>query len=81
MLHQSLNIIITGGSIDDTKRPATATTSTSWQERLVELKQYQQAHGNCLVPGRYKENPPLGRWVESQVRIVWNTENSVTAPW
>jgi hypothetical protein len=55
----------TGGIIGDTNRPATNSTS-SWQERFNELKQYQQDHGNCLVPGRYKENPPLGRWVESQ---------------
>ena len=39
--------------------------------RFQELKQYQVSiikneHGDCLVPGRYKENPPLGRWVESQ---------------
>jgi hypothetical protein len=59
----------TGGIIGDTNRPATNSTS-SWQERFNELKQYQQDHGNCLVPGRYKENPPLGRWVESQVCIV-----------
>jgi len=40
--------------------------STSWEERFQELKQFKVEKGHCLVPGRCKENPSLGRWVESQ---------------
>lgn len=47
----------------ETKRAA-----STWEERYEQLKQFRQDNGHCLVPGRYKENPPLGRWVESQVR-------------
>ena len=43
----------------DTKRKV-------WNERFEELKEYKKVHGNCNVPGRYKKNPSLGRWVETQ---------------
>lgn len=32
----------------------------SWNQRLEELKAFQQANGNCLVPSRYPPNPELG---------------------
>ena len=41
-------------------------TTASWEDRFQELKQYKKENGDCLVPGRYKENPSLGRWVEAQ---------------
>jgi hypothetical protein len=37
-----------------------------WDARLEELKEYQAAHGNCLVPQQYPENPQLGTWVSNQ---------------
>ena len=42
-----------------------------WNERLKELKQYQQVNGNCKVPQNYKANPVLGKWVDRQ-RSVYN---------
>mmetsp|Transcript_20467 Transcript_20467/g.29184 ORF Transcript_20467/g.29184 Transcript_20467/m.29184 type:complete len:846 (+) Transcript_20467:121-2658(+) len=37
-----------------------------WDARLYELKDYQERHGNCLVPQQYPENPQLGTWVSNQ---------------
>ena len=38
----------------------------SWNQRLVELRQFKQEHGHCLVPSRYDANPELGIWVGTQ---------------
>ncbi|SMQ86975.1 Superfamily II DNA or RNA helicase [Bacillus sp. OV166] len=38
----------------------------NWDERYEELILYNDRHGNCLVPERYKENPSLGIWVRKQ---------------
>lgn len=37
-----------------------------WMERFRELQEYQQKHGNCLVPESYAANPGLGLWVTNQ---------------
>mmetsp|Transcript_32576 Transcript_32576/g.77779 ORF Transcript_32576/g.77779 Transcript_32576/m.77779 type:complete len:601 (-) Transcript_32576:231-2033(-) len=38
----------------------------SWNEKFRELCEYQQEHGNCHVPTKYKQNTALGRWVSTQ---------------
>lgn len=37
-----------------------------WQERFIELIEYQKRYGNCLVPHYYSSNRPLARWVKRQ---------------
>jgi len=37
-----------------------------WIARYEELKDYMQAHGDCLVPQQYSLNPSLGVWVNHQ---------------
>jgi hypothetical protein len=37
-----------------------------WFERLQELKEYKKNHGDTLVPRGNRENPLLGRWVNTQ---------------
>mmetsp|Transcript_24312 Transcript_24312/g.40303 ORF Transcript_24312/g.40303 Transcript_24312/m.40303 type:complete len:307 (+) Transcript_24312:459-1379(+) len=37
-----------------------------WNAKIRQLKRYKMAHGNCLVPKRFKEDPQLGQWVVSQ---------------
>ena len=37
-----------------------------WNRRYIELKEYKEKYGDCLVPQRYKENPQLGVWVATQ---------------
>eukprot|EP00978_Attheya_sp_CCMP212_P000009 scaffold19_cov55-Attheya_sp.AAC.2 len=39
-----------------------------WELRFEELCQYQQEHGDCMVPSRYGTNPQLGHWVMTQRR-------------
>ena len=36
--------------------------------RLAELRNYKLMHGNCMVPHKYKPNPSLGTWVDTQRR-------------
>jgi len=48
------------------KRGISPTAAQIWETRFQELKQYKQAHGNCLVPQRFKENPKLADWVSEQ---------------
>ena len=28
--------------------------------------EYKEKHGDCNVPQKYADNPPLGRWVDNQ---------------
>ena len=37
-----------------------------WNERLEELKEYQEDHGDCLVPRGYNVNQELANWVHTQ---------------
>ena len=36
-----------------------------WNERLEELKQYKQVNRDCNIPRKYKANPPLASWVNT----------------
>ena len=38
----------------------------SWDERFQQLVEYKKQNGHCRVPQRYKANPQLGRWVNTQ---------------
>ena len=40
----------------------------SWEMMYLQLKEYQEVHGDCDVPRQYKPNPPLGSWVYIQRR-------------
>jgi hypothetical protein len=39
---------------------------TKWLATLGELKEYKQAHGDCIVPRGYALNPRLASWVAEQ---------------
>ena len=39
---------------------------TSWESRLIELREYQSRYGHCNVPKCYPPNPSLGYWVNEQ---------------
>ncbi|KAL7572636.1 hypothetical protein ACA910_010387 [Epithemia clementina (nom. ined.)] len=39
---------------------------SAWNKRYDELVAYRERHGDCLVPWKYSENPPLGTWVMTQ---------------
>mmetsp|Transcript_4133 Transcript_4133/g.5951 ORF Transcript_4133/g.5951 Transcript_4133/m.5951 type:complete len:276 (-) Transcript_4133:306-1133(-) len=38
----------------------------NWDALFQRLVQYKMAHGDCIVPQRYKEEPKLGKWVMHQ---------------
>jgi hypothetical protein len=40
----------------------------AWEAQLAKLKAYKRKHGDCNVPARWAEDPPLGRWVSNQRR-------------
>ena len=44
-----------------------------WLVQFEKLKKYNQQHGNCNVPSRYKEEPSLGYWVTNQ-RKAYHSE-------
>jgi hypothetical protein len=37
-----------------------------WDCMFEKLREYKEKYGDCLVPKRYKENPKLGTWVDTQ---------------
>eukprot|EP00550_Attheya_septentrionalis_P001317 CAMPEP_0198286796 /NCGR_PEP_ID=MMETSP1449-20131203/5767_1 /TAXON_ID=420275 /ORGANISM="Attheya septentrionalis, Strain CCMP2084" /LENGTH=300 /DNA_ID=CAMNT_0043984603 /DNA_START=342 /DNA_END=1244 /DNA_ORIENTATION=- len=41
----------------------------AWLERLKELREYKERHGDCLVPKRYAPNQTLGNWVNKQRQL------------
>ena len=52
----------------DTCRPSVAKGDAGWKLCLAKLKAYMCSHGDCNVPQRWTEDPPLGRWVADQRR-------------
>lgn len=54
---------------------ATITTATKkvhndqWDSMFERLIAYKHTYGNCLVPKRFADDPKLGTWVETQVRL------------
>jgi hypothetical protein len=40
--------------------------STQWNERYLELVEYQKQYGHCVVPYHYKQNAKLALWVKRQ---------------
>lgn len=45
----------------------------TWGVRYEQLKSFKEEYGHCNVPVIYQENPPLGKWVNTQRRI-WREE-------
>ena len=41
-----------------------------WEAMFARLIHYKGLHGDCLVPKRYANDPKLGTWVETQVRLI-----------
>ena len=51
------------------------TADELWNQRLEELKEYREKHGNCYVPQRYSANKSLGQWVINQRHYYKLKEN------
>jgi hypothetical protein len=50
----------------DVARVTRNTYDDQWDNMFEKLKEYKQIHRDCLVPKRYKDNPKLGTWVDTQ---------------
>lgn len=40
----------------------------AWEERIRQLKDFKEKHGNCSIPARYPDNPQLATWAKCQRR-------------
>uniref|UniRef100_A0A7S4S9N2 Helicase-associated domain-containing protein n=1 Tax=Ditylum brightwellii TaxID=49249 RepID=A0A7S4S9N2_9STRA len=47
---------------------------------LEHLRKYKEEHGDCLVPGRFALNPPLGKWVNNQRTSYTRMLNGMKQP-
>jgi hypothetical protein len=43
-----------------------ANFDASWEAQLAKVEVYKRRHGDCNVPWRWAEDPPLGLWVKKQ---------------
>ncbi|CAJ1957843.1 unnamed protein product [Cylindrotheca closterium] len=50
----------------DISRGVRNTYDDQWDIMFEKLREYKDKTGNCLVPKRYKDNPKLGTWVDTQ---------------
>ena len=48
-----------------------------WWKRFGELEEYKREHGDCNVPQKYTQNPPLGEWVKTQRK--YGKQNKMSA--
>ena len=55
-----------GAKGPDVARIVRNTYDDQWDNMFEKLVEYKNTHGDCLVPKRYKENPKLGTWVDTQ---------------
>jgi len=44
-----------------------------WADMYERLEKYKAAHGDCLVPKKYGQDPKLAAWVETQ-RVLYNRD-------
>lgn len=51
---------------DDEDRRFRPYQAGQWSDKFVELCEYRERMGHCLVPHTYNENLPLARWVKRQ---------------
>lgn len=51
----------------------------SWVDRFQQLVEYQELHGDTMVPKRYSENPSLGNWVNKQ-RVLYRKYCAMETP-
>lgn len=47
------------------RRCSRCTQRTTWEQRLQQLREYKDKHGDLLIPIRFKENPSLGKFVHN----------------
>jgi hypothetical protein len=53
-------------SVSRAKQRPSKAGEQKWMENYSKLEKYREKHGNCNVPRRFKDDPPLGNWVFNQ---------------
>ena len=48
----------------------------AWEEMFAALVAYKQTHGDCDVPTKWKDNPKLGGWCQTQRTVYKNNKLS-----
>ena len=48
-----------------------------WEERFQQILAYKKAHGDCVVPSVFDENPSLGIWTKRQRRQYKNYQKGL----
>jgi hypothetical protein len=48
------------------KQQPSKASEQKWMEKYNVLVKYRKNHGDCKVPNRFKDDPPLGNWVFNQ---------------
>ncbi len=64
-------------AIDFTWREPRRSLNEHWERRFQELLKYKERFGDCQVPVRWKDNAPLGHWVE--IQRAWHRQGKVRA--
>ena len=49
---------------------------TRWEDRFAALVNYKQTHGDCNVPNKWKDDPSLGQWCQTQRKVYKNNKLS-----
>jgi predicted helicase len=61
-------------SLDSLRRSITTQIvnriGSNWDERLGELVAFKEVHGHCNVPTEWPENSSLGRWLQTQRKMM-----------
>ena len=64
--HSITRIFLSSSGMDQGATSPRNTAIDPWLEKVVELHDYRERWGDCLVPKRYAENPKLGNWCSKQ---------------
>ena len=51
------------------KRSSSKVHEAKWLAMYSKLETYREKHGDCSVPRRFKDDPPLGNWVFNQRKL------------
>ncbi|KAL9179533.1 hypothetical protein ACHAXT_008823 [Thalassiosira profunda] len=60
--------------------PWTTRSEQLWQERISDLRRFQEEHGHAMVPRTYVPNPQLSAWVATQRKNYHRRKNGKASP-
>jgi hypothetical protein len=51
-----------------------------WEQRIQELKEYKEKHGDCKIPKAFPQNKKLGKWMDHQKSFYSLKKNGQPSP-